>query len=239
MAGTASSEILSNVGAVLAALSGLSTAAFGLLDSSKAFWGGISNVGKSHLKAALLPFSDPLTEAVGDEWWSIVLANWRNGMPKSDQKSVISALMKLGLTPATAASVARASHVDPAALQSAAQAMASGQALSEADLNVLGRMAASMEAKLDAAFERAEQQYKNVSRCAAGLVAVALAWIAQEIWAYGGVWPFRQHEFLGGAPTLTMAVAVGLLAVPVAPVAKDLTSALSSAMRALKTAKAL
>jgi hypothetical protein len=32
-------------------------------------------------------------------------------------------------------------------------------------------------------------------------------------------------------------VAVGLLAVPLAPVAKDLTSALSAAMNALKAAK--
>lgn len=239
MAADPAGEILTNVGGALAALSALSTAAFGLLDTSKAFWGGISNIGQGHLRRALEPFEEPLKEAVGDEWWSIVLANWRNGMAKADQKSVISALMKLGLTPATAASVAKAAHVNPQALQSAADAMAAGKPLTDADLNVLGRMAASMEAKLDAAFERAEQQYKNVSRCLAGLFAVALAWVAQQIWAYGGIGLFHDTPPAPGAPSQTMAIAIGLLAIPVAPVAKDLTSALSSAMRALKAAKAL
>ena len=40
-------------------------------------------------------------------------------------------------------------------------------------------------------------------------------------------------------PSVLIALTVGLLAVPLAPVAKDLTSALSTAMRALKAARAV
>lgn len=230
MAGTASSEILSNVGAVLAALSGLATASFGLLDASKAVNGGVSLIGLGHLRTALNPFGAVLTAAVGPSWFDIVRANWINGVPKPDQKTKVGALLKLGLSPETAPVIAAAAHVNANALSDAAAKLDRGENLSESDLNVLGRMTASVEAQLDAAFERAEQQYKNVSRLLAGLVALGLALVAQGLWIKAG----------GGSNTAAswgMAVAVGLLAVPVAPVAKDLTSALSAAMRALKAAK--
>lgn len=231
MPADATATILENVGAALAALSALSTAAFGLLDTSKAFWGGTSNFGLGHLKTALLPFRAALDEAVGEDWFDIVRANWINGLPKADQKSVLGSLLKLGLTQSTATDIAKAAHVEPDMLGAAAAAMAAGTPLTDPQMNVLGRMAASMEAKLDAAFERAEQQYRNVSRLLAGVVAMVLALVAEFIWSQA------THDV---SPTgYWTALGVGILAVPVAPVAKDLTSALSNAMRAIKAAKAL
>src|SRR6185436_16153310 len=92
--GTAMSDAVSlqNFGAALAALSALATAAFGLLDASKAFWGGVSNVGLGHIRHALGPFKPALENAVGAVWWDAVRANWLNGMPKSDQKARVAAL---------------------------------------------------------------------------------------------------------------------------------------------------
>lgn len=90
---------LQQVGAALAALSALATAAFGLLDSTKAFWGGVSNIGLGHLWRALTPYDAALNEAVGREQWRLtVRANWINGMAKDRQKAVVGALLKLGLT---------------------------------------------------------------------------------------------------------------------------------------------
>lgn len=230
----ATTTILSNVGAVLAGLSALSTAAFGLLDSSKAFWGGVSNIGLRHLETALKPFDAALKAAVGTQWMTVVRANWINGLPKADQKSVVGSLLKLGLSEETADTVAMGGHVDPKTLKAAARKMSAGGELTEAEMNVVGRMVASVEAQLDAAFERAEQQYRNVSRLLAGMVAVALAVGAQILWAAA------DHETgADTAPSLILALAVGLLSVPIAPVAKDLTSALSSAIHALKAAKAV
>lgn len=216
---------LQDVGATLAALSALSTAAFGLLDSTKAFWGGSSLIGLGHLKSSLTPFSQALDAAMGrGAWWTTVRANWINGVAKADQKVIVSSLLKLGLSKDTAASLALGSRVSPEALAKVADKLDKGQELTEQDLNVLGRMNAALEATLDAAFERAEQQYRNVSRLLAGLIALGLAWAAVP--------------FVDGIDFAT-ATAVGLLAVPVAPVAKDLTSALSTAMRALKAARAV
>jgi len=218
---------LQDFGAAMAALSALSTAAFGLLDTTKAFWGGISNVGLGHIKTALKPFEPALNAAVGaDNRWNVIRANWLNGVGKAEQKAVVRALIKLGLSEATAPSLASAAHVDPAALTTAARKLTDGKPMTEADMNVLGRMNAVIDALLDAAFEAAEQQYRNFSRLGAGVIAVALSLGALQFWPAGSK-----------PPTVFAALAVGLLAVPLAPIAKDLTSALSTAMQALKAAK--
>lgn len=221
---------LDEFGAALAALSALSAAAFGLLDASKGLWGGISHIGLGHIRKALRPFEEALSAAVGaDRWWGVVQANWMNGMAKDDQKAVVRALIKLGLTGPTADSLAKAVNVDAAALGAVAGKLANGEPLLDVDLNLLGRLNAVLDALLDSGFERADQQYKNVSRLLAGVVAVGLSLAAWRFWPASA----------GPAPDLRLALAVGLLAVPVAPVAKDLTSALSAAMKALKAAKAV
>ena len=75
---------LDQAGASLAALSALATAAFGLLDASKAFSGGISNIGLNHIKRAMTRFEGTLNQALGaGEWWVLIRANWINGMAKT------------------------------------------------------------------------------------------------------------------------------------------------------------
>ena len=220
---------LDEFGTVLAALAALATAAFGLLDSSKALWGGVSNLGIGHLDRALKPFAPALAAAVGaDRWRDMIVANWRNGVAKADQKMAIRALIKLGLTTETAPDLARAAHLDSKALAAVAAKLAKGADLTDSDLNLLGRLSAVADAILDSAFERAEHQYRHVSRMLAGIIAVALAYGA---WL---MWPLEEGKPHWGYPLI-----VGLLAVPLAPVAKDLTSALSTAMRALKAARPL
>lgn len=219
---------LPEFGAALAALSALSTAAFGLLDASKGLWGGVSRLGLRHIDDALTPFRPALSTAMGQErWWVLIKANWMNGMGKAEQKAVARSLIKLGLTPETAPDIATAVNADPTALTAVARKLAKGSDLSEVDLNLLGRVNAVLDALLDSGFERAEQQYRNVTRLWAGVVAVSLAMLAWTLWP----------DDAGPRPDAWLAFAIGLLAVPIAPVAKDLTSALSAAMRALKATR--
>jgi hypothetical protein len=160
----------------------------------------------------------------------VLEANWISGVAKSDQKAKAQALIKLGLASANAPRVAAASHVDAKALTAAVKKLETGAKLTDADLNVLGRMSATIDALLDAAFERADQRYRNVCRLLAGGLCIGLSWVAWLLW----------KPTTGEAPpSVWAALAVGLLAVPLAPVAKDLTGALSAAMRALKAANRL
>lgn len=217
---------LPDLGAALAGLSALSTASFGLLDATKWFGGGVSNLGAPALRRALTAFEDPLAAALGpDEWWPVVRASWLNGVAKDEQKAKAIALIKLGLSPRTAPMIAAASHVDPEALTAVARKLQDGEGLTDADLNVVGRMNATVEALMDAAFERSDQQYRNGCRFWAGVAAVGLAIAAWWLW------PSDK------GPTFWQALIVGLLAVPVAPLAKDLTSGLSAAVGALKAAR--
>jgi len=217
---------LADVGAALAGLSALSTAAFGLLDATKVFEGGPSNFGIGPIRRALLPFRTALANALGDAgWWPVIRANWIGGVAKADQKAKAQAIIKLGLDSTNAPQIAAATHVDPTALQAAVTKLETGAALSDADLNVLGRMNATIDVLMDAAFEKADQAYRNWCRVLAGLLCVGLAFGVRELWPSGST-----------PPTDMATLIVGLLAVPLAPLAKDLTSGLSAAMQALKSA---
>lgn len=216
---------LPDVGAALAGLTALSTAAFGLLDATKVFEGGPSNFGVGPIYRAMSKFRPALAEALGDkDWWAVIRANWIAGVPKDQQKAKAQALIKLGLNSTNAAAIAAASHVDAAALQAAVTKLETGAALNDADLNVIGRMNATIDILMDAAFEKADQVYRNWCRVLAGVLAVVLAFVARAYWPDGN------------PPSVAATLIVGLLAVPLAPLAKDLTSGLSAAMQALKTA---
>jgi hypothetical protein len=216
---------LADVGAALAGLSALSTAAFGLLDATKVFEGGPSNFGIGPIRRALLPFRPALASALGDAgWWPVIRANWIGGVAKADQKAKAEAIIKLGLNSANAPQIAAATHVDATALQAAVTKLETGAALTDADLNVLGRMNATIDVLMDAAFEKADQAYRNWCRVLAGALAIILSLLVRYYW------PDKNP------PSLAAALIVGLLAVPLAPLAKDLTSGLSAAMQALKSA---
>lgn len=212
---------------MITAIGALGGAAFSLVDATKAFWGGVSNVGMSGLCRALSPFAPALAAALGQSsaatWQQVVRAHWINGRPRDEQKAIVKSLIRLGLSPETAGSLERAAHVREGALVTVAAKLEGGSELTDADVNVLGRLDASIEAQLDAAYDRADQSYRNVSRALAGLVAIGLAFAAETVLQRPDKW--------------MESLLVGLIAVPLAPIAKDLASALQSAVAATRSVK--
>lgn len=216
--------------AIITAIGALGTAAFGLVDATKAFGGGVSNFGFPGLNRVVSRFSVALDRALGNdekgkaEWRRVVRSHWINGRPRDEQKAIVKSLIRLGLAPETADALAKAGHVKADALAAVAAKLERGTALTEIDLNVLGRLDASVEAQLDAAFDRADQLYRNVSRAFAAVFAIGLTLLAT--WALE--W---------GQDRWALAFVVGLLAVPFAPIAKDLASSLQAAAAAMRAAK--
>ena len=100
-----------------------------------------------------------------------------------------------------------------------------GTPLTPTDLNVLGRFDAVSSAALDAGFERGDQIYRTVARALSWAVAILLAEAAAPL-VSSPSWHNAAVAFL-----------VGLIATPLAPVAKDLSSALNAAASAYKAAK--
>ncbi len=156
--------------AIITAIGALGMAAFSLVDATKAFGGGVSNFGLPNLNRVVSRFSDALDRALGKdengkaEWRRVVRSHWINGRPRAEQKAIVKSLIRLGLAPLTAPALAKAGQVNAGALGAVAEKLEAGTALTEVDLNVLGRLDASVEAQLDAAFDRADQLYRNVSR---------------------------------------------------------------------------
>jgi hypothetical protein len=223
---------VAHLGNLIIAVGGLGTAAFGLVDSTKAWGGGgLSNVGYSRLQAAFSPFLPILRNVLARDPMETIHANWVNGVATADQKATAKSLIRLGLTPDTAAAMAKETQVNAEALKNAANNINEGKTLTSTDLNVLGRMDAMVSAMLDAAYEHADQQYRNVCKAAALGFAVLLSWLAAVgIAAQSGDWGGFWHSFL-------LATLIGLVATPLAPVAKDAASSLQAAAAALSAMK--
>lgn len=228
---------LGNILNFISAAAGLGTAAMGLVDASKAFWGGPSNFGFGCIRNAVDPFffqgpGAPTIFFGKAEALQTLKANWLNGVAKAEQKAKAKALIHLGLTQGNAAALARAAGVDAAKLTSLAQKTAAGTAPTQEEINVLGQFDVVVSAMLDAAYERGDQIYRNASKVLAMLVATILGGI--------GGWlvfcPKSDCHYIGTSEFF-LSLLVGLSATPLAPIAKDLATSLQSAVSAVRAAK--
>jgi hypothetical protein len=230
--------VITNTAAAITAIGGLGTAAFGLVDATKAFGGGVSNFGFRHVETALKPFREALQGANAD-WMLTLKANWINGVAKEDQKAAAKNLIRLGLSSGNATTMAEAGHVDAARLSAIITAIESGGALSTSDAVVLGRFNAAIDAAMDAGFERGDQEYRNAARVTAGIFAIALAvWAGALISTTSAIssHPISFSAYLSSG-SVWVAILIGIIAVPIAPIAKDLASSLQAAANAVRSVK--
>jgi hypothetical protein len=212
---------------VVLSIGGLGTAAYGVVDATKGFGGGISNRGFGDIKKVvtkLIPQSEPgsLREAAVslDSSLRTLRANWLNGMVLGDQKAVAKALIKLNLTPGTAHHMAGATGVDKTVLEKIAVKLGTDTALTQPETDVYGRFDLLLSALLDQGYQRADQRYRNSAKLLAVFVAMALALIGGRI--------VVGQAFFSSGSELSRALLAGLLATPLAPIAKDLSSAIQA-----------
>lgn len=218
-------EKLDIVIAVIAATGGLGMAAMSLVDAFKAIpGGGVSRIGFRYVRSTAAELSDVLAAALGEDWETVILAHWINGRTRDDQIAAIRSILRLGLNDKSATQLAKFAKVDPEKLAAVADKLATGAELDQSEVDLLGRAEAAVGARLDAAFDLADQAYRNASRVLAGVIAVALAevasWLVPNAYGWEG------------------ALLIGILAVPIAPIAKDLVSALTAAAKAVKAERA-
>ena len=225
--------ILQDLPNIVTAIGGLGTAAFGLVDSTKVFWGGVNRIGFGKIKQTVTTLT-PGTAVNGLSQARIIStlrANWYNGQDLISQKAIAKSLVKLALNPGNASAVADAAGVDRAALQSVAAKMVAGTALTSSETDVYARFDLILTAILDEAYQNADEQYTNGTRTWAAVFAMVLAFV--------GGWVVK-HTGLGeyfGSNDMWRALLAGVLAIPLAPVAKDLSSALAAAVNSMQLFK--
>ncbi|RKP57659.1 hypothetical protein [Pararobbsia silviterrae] len=231
-------DALLNLPQYIAAIGALGTSAFGLVDASKLIRGGPSNFGFGFI-AGLVGRLFQASDSQGfkrSDLLETLRSNWINGVSLDDQISKAKALIKLMLDNDTVTALAGATGCNANQLKSVMDAMAQAQSLQGADMDTWGRFDLALTALLDEAYQRADQKYRNYAKGLACVVATGLA--------LGGAWILHagatEAKTMDASfwklndPDLWTGLITGLLATPLAPVAKDLSSALTAAMQVMQ-----
>jgi hypothetical protein len=227
----------------LGAVAALGTAAFGLVDATKAFAGGVSRCGFGKIKAVIRPFfgnhANPHALAASPLDFGPMLntlrANWLNGSDLDSQKAIAKSLLKLRLNAANSADYAAATGMDAGILATIAGKIATATPLSDTELDAFGRFDLTLTTLVDQAYQRAEQIYRNDAKLLAAIFAVGIA-------VFGGLIIHNQSVQAGQAvprywlsPNMWQAFVIGLLATPLAPIAKDLSTAIVAGVQAVQS----
>lgn len=225
----------------ITAVGGLGTAAFGLLEAIKPVCPFINRIGFAGIRktiSALTPpeagAGSPLNALPQVKVVQSLQANWINGNDLASQKAIAKSLVKLHLSAGNAAALAAATNVDAAQLTAVAASIASGTAMTQPQVDAYSRFDLIVTAMLDECYQCSDQIYRNWMRALAACIAVALAlaggWVLDTngTGATQGFWWSRD---------MATAFVVGLLATPLAPVAKDISTALATAVNTMQLVK--
>jgi hypothetical protein len=252
---------------VISAIGGLGTAAFGLLEALKSlpFFGFINRIGFGGIKRTVASLTPPdpgpgATAPINALPQKNVLhsleSNWINGNDLGSQKSIAKSLVKLNVSVGNAPALANATNVNGEQLTTVAAYIVSGgynshpqlpapaglplagpvaeiqlPPLTQQEADTWSRFDLIVTAMLDDCYQRADQIYRNGTRGLAALIAVILA-VGGAYLLQGGAWGTFLHS-----ANFSRALLVGLLATPLAPIAKDLSTALATAVNTMQLVK--
>lgn len=201
----------------------LGTAAMGVVELFKST--RLPPIGFWRLERDLRWAEGPLTVAYGRDYLPLLKSLYRNGRSNGELPRILRQGLRVGLTADNAEALEQQlSHNPQGLLQPVAAKSAAGQLLADDERNILGRFELAVDARIDAALSLSERAYVNGLRWRATLVSMGLA-LAAYLW----VIPPEQTTANGLAPALL----IGLLAVPIAPIAKDIAKGLQAATSAL------
>ncbi len=230
---------ISSLSSIVTAVGALGTSSSGLVDATKFFHGGISVAGLGDIEKALLPLFGGTAADRGDtssvtSYGSVfanIKANWINGVALKEQKANARTLVKLSLNANTAATLAKGTGVSSEVLTELAVALHLGAVLTKEEMDVLNKFEEALGMIVDQAFQRADQRYRNSAKFLSGVFSVLIAIIGGGIFSSGSL---HLGHFQGAATNyfntgnFWLAVMAGLLATPLAPLVKDLTSAIQA-----------
>jgi hypothetical protein len=222
---------------IITAIGGLGTAAFGLLEATKPVVPWINHAGFGRIRKTVENLTpdepgsrQPLNALPQAYILESLLANWVNGTDLGSQKAIAKSLIKLHLSAGNAAALAARTNVDPALLTESARSIVSGTALTQQQGDAYARFDLIVTALLDESYQHADQVYRNCTRALAAVIAVALAFAGG--WSLVGCWLNFWWK-----PDMFLALLAGLLATPLAPIAKDLSTALATAVNTMQLVK--
>jgi hypothetical protein len=206
------------------------------VDAAKAAFSSINRIGLDHICNVVGDLAPeeaagggPINALTQANIFRTLEANWVNGVDIASQKAIAKSLIKLHLNANNATAVAIKASVDPAVLSTVATSITNGTPLSQAQGDVYARFDLIVTALLDEAYQLSDQDYRNWTRMLAAGVSVVLA--VAGGWSLVGTFQFWHSS------DVFLSLLVGLLATPLAPIAKDLSSALATAVNTMQLVK--
>ncbi len=207
---------------IVLAAGALGTASFGIVEGLK-FFRFFGLLGFDEIRKNLGPLWDTLSVAFGPEYKSMLEGVYFGD--RADLERTLRQGIRIGLTQTNAEDAASILNtISGVDLKKAAAIIEAGKGLPDSLKNVVGRYELAADARVDAAMRLAEARYvvgQKISAMAVALVAAVLAGIVMY-WS-----SYRPGIFF-------QSLIVGVAAVPLAPIAKDVATALQSAARALR-----
>ena len=201
------------------AIGALGTAAFGIVDGLK--WTFLGTAGFNSIKTIL---GDELMEALhhayGDSYEKLLKAQYADGRKNGELPRTLRQGIRIGF-PGTEISmlVKGLPGVNPDLLGNASQKIKSGSdELTDKERGALARFELAVDTRIDAALAIAETRYIGMNRATASVISIGIAIITGNILSVD----------------IITSVIIGIAAVPVAPMAKDLATAFQSAGKAMK-----
>ena len=216
-----------DLGELVLAAGAVGTAAMGITEGFKSI--RLKPLGYQCIESELAWAKEALQKAYGDNNQSLLVSLYRNGRRQGELPRILRQGIRIGLDEKNAAGMASIVGGDVGGLlTSAATKATAGEDLEPNEKNVLGRFEIAADARIDAALSLAEQAYGNGIRFRAFIIALSLSLITAFIYIAMGK---EKYDIL------LKAFIVGLVAVPLAPIAKDVANAFQSAAKAIGVKK--
>jgi hypothetical protein len=210
---------ITTLSSVIAAAGALGTASFGIVEGLK--WTALGTAGFGSIGKYLgHDLVGCLRTAYGPDFERLLRAQYRQD---SQSQSLIGKSLRqgvrIGLTSAHAEAVARfLGTVAPGALKQAVETVEAARPLGDADRAAIGRFELAADARIASALSRAQDVYLGWVRGSASACAIVLGVAA---------------ALLSGSDVADGLI-VGVVAVPLAPIANDVVAALQAATKAMR-----
>lgn len=214
-----------SLGTAVAAAGALGTACSGLIESLK--WTRLGEVGFHKMQRLIgTALQATLAAAYGPQFEELLRAQYREDWAHGLLSKTLRTGVRQGLCGANAIAIAKfLGNVQPEALEAAATKMSQCTTLTDVDRDAVARFECAADTRIESALSLAQDAYLGAVRISASVTAIVLAESA-------ALCIYHWDQWIAGG--WIMGLIVGTLAVPLAPVANEVTNALQATAKALR-----
>ncbi|MEQ9091603.1 MAG: hypothetical protein RIE52_10970 [Balneola sp.] len=219
---------------IILAAGALGTASFGIVEGLK--WTRLGTIGFSSISNQLgKEVMDALKNAYGQNFLVYLKSLYRENRSSGALSKTIRQGVRIGLSEDNAIDLAKSiGVVDGDSLKDVAKTLNSNGELSTDQRSILGRFELALDARIDSALADASNKYIGGMRLAASCFSIMISLATALTFIFTDINESFVDKFGNSWGMIVQAVIVGLVAVPIAPITKDIVSAIQAASKALK-----